>query len=144
MNRDIKTAIFIAPFLIVGGYIAADYYDVGQKQNQNLFKLELTEACDLSKNPCLLSHKQLLLSLSDSNGFTQINSSHALESIVISVLDDNNKEKNYTLNADIKFKQWSANTQLSKYLKTLPELKIRLISTVNNGYYFSEFYSRKQ
>ena len=144
MNRDIKIAIFIAPFLIIGGYIVADYYDEEQKQNRNLFQLELKGQCNLAKNPCSLTHNQLILSLSDNNGITQINSTHALEKIVFSLLDKNNKEISYNMQAGLKHKQWHSETALSTLIKTLPEVKIRLISTINNGYYFSEFYSRKQ
>ncbi len=141
MNRHTKMAIFIAPFLVVGGYIAADYYEQYQEKNRNIFELSLEGHCKLSQRPCILKNKQLTLKLSDKNNITTINSNHPLEEILLSLIDTNNQEIRYKMKADEKRQVWQSETQASSLLKQTPQLKIRLISIVNNGYYFSEFYS---
>jgi hypothetical protein len=143
MNRHTKIAIFIAPFLIVGGYIAADYYDEEQKKNKNLFKLKVQGQCNLSVKPCQLSNKQLLLTLTDKNGITELKSSHALEQVSFSFLDNNHKETVYQMDYQTDKKQWQAKTEVSDLLSHTPKLKLRLIATVNKGFYFSEFYTWK-
>ena len=136
-------AIVIAPFLIVGGYIAADYYAQEQDKSKNLFQLSLEGQCDLTKNPCILSNAQLTLTLSDQYGVTRIESNHPVEEMILSFVNDYNKEIRYKMKADASQQYWQAKTEASSLLSQSSELKIRLISIVNNGYYFSEFYSRK-
>lgn len=141
MNRQSKMAIFIAPFLVVGGYIAADYYAQDKAKNKNLFELSLEGHCSLLKNPCILRNKQLTLILSNKNDITVIKSNHPLEEVILSFVDKDNKETSYQMEADKNRQVWQSETPASALLKQSPELKIRLISIVNKGYYFSEFYS---
>ncbi len=141
MNRHTKIAIFIAPFLVVGGYIAADYYAQEQAQKRNLFQLTLDGRCNLLKNPCRLKNDQLTLTLFNENNHTIIESNHPLEEVLLSSVDKNNQETRYQLTADNNKQLWQSNTRISSLLKQSPKLKIRIISMVNKGYYFSEFYS---
>ena len=141
MNGQSKMAIFIAPFLVVGGYIAADYYAQEQAKSKNLFELSLEGHCNLAKNPCILKNKQLTLMLSNKNDITIIESNHPLEEVMLSVVDKDNKENRYQMKSDQNRQFWQAETQLSSLLQQSSKLKMRLISIVNKGYYFSEFYS---
>lgn len=143
MNKHTKMAIIIAPFLIVGGYIAADYYAQEQDKSKNIFQLSLEGQCDLTRNPCILSNTQLTLTLSDRDGVTKIDSDHPLEEVILSFVNDYNKEIRYKMKSDESQQYWQAKTEASSLLSQSAELKMRLISIVNNGYYFSEFYSRK-
>lgn len=143
MNRQSKMAIFIAPFLVVGGYIAADYYAQNQAKSRNLFELSLEGHCSLTKKPCILRNKSLSLILSHKNNITIIESNHPLEEVILSFVDKDNKETSYQMEADKNRQVWQSETQASSLLKQSPGLKIRLISIVNKGYYFSEFYSRE-
>ncbi len=143
MHKHTKMAIVIAPFLIVGGYIAADYYAQEQDKSKNLFQLSLEGQCDLTKNPCILSNAQLTLTLSDQYGVTRIESNHPVEEMILSFVNDYNKEIRYKMKSDENQQNWQAKTEASSLLSQSSELKMRLISIVNKGYYFSEFYSRK-
>ena len=143
MNRHTKIAIFIAPFLLIGGYIAADYYVQEQAKNRNLFELSLEGHCNLLKYSCILKNKQLTLTLSNKNNITQIESSHPLEQVFLSFIDKDNKETRFQMAANSNKQVWHSETLASPILKQSPELKIRLIGFVNQGYYFSEFYSRE-
>lgn len=143
MNRHTKVAIFIAPFLVVGGYIAADYYAQEKAKSRNLFELSLEGQCNLLRNSCILKNKQLTLTLSNKNNITQIETNHPLEEIAISFVDKDNKEIRYQMTANNNKQSWYSETLASSLLRQSPELKIRLISLVNKAYYFSEFYSRE-
>jgi len=143
MNRHTKVAIFIAPFLIVGGYIAADYYDKEKQKSKNLFKLKVQGQCDLSKNPCQLTNNQLTLTLSNNDGITKVISNHSLEKITFSLVDNNHKETAYQMNYQTDSNHWQANTKVSDLLEHSSKIKLRLIATVNKGFYFSEFYTWK-
>ncbi len=62
MNRHLKTAFIIAPFLAIGGYALVDQYQYSQqiKQAKALYPLEAQGACRLSEDGgCLLRHETL-------------------------------------------------------------------------------------
>lgn len=143
MNRHTKIAIIIAPFLIVGGYIAADYYAEEQNKNKNLFKLRVQGQCNLSIKPCRLSYEQLLLTLSNHDGITQISSNHPLDKLTFSLVESNHNEITYQMSYQKDKKHWQADTEISEWLKHSSKLKLRLIATLNKGFYFSEFYTWK-
>lgn len=141
MNRHTKIAIFIAPFLVVGGYIAADYYAQEWAEKQNLFKLTLDGRCNLQQSPCIVKNKQLTVKLSNKNNITQIESNRPLEKVHLSFVDKDNKETHYLMKAEKSKQLWYSETIASALLKQSSEIKIRIIGFVNKGYYFSEFYS---
>ncbi len=143
MNRHTKIAIIIAPFLAVGGYIAADYYDEITKRNENLFELEVQGQCNLSIKPCQLVNNQLSLTLSNNDGLTEIKSNFPLDELSFSFIDTNQKEKSYQMSYQTDKKHWQAKTEISDQLKHSSKLKLRLITIINKGYYFVEFYSWK-
>ncbi len=143
MNSHTKMAIFIAPFLVVGGYIAADYYKQEQAESRNLFELSIEGHCNLLKNPCILKNEQLTLTLSNKNNITIIKSNHPLEEVILSFVDKANKETRYQMKPDKNNQFWQSETLASSLLRQSPELKMRLISLVNKGYYFGEFYSNE-
>jgi len=134
-----KLAIIIAPFLLVGGYIAGDYYEEKKAASKNLFQMKVDGKCDIVSDKCTLKHEKLTLNLSDKNGFTQIDSNYALDSAGLSIIESSSKELQYPLTPDIGRTYWQASTELASLSETSPELKIRIIVTVNKGFYFSEF-----
>lgn len=141
MNKHTKIAIVVAPFLIVGGYIAADYYDQEQQKSKNLFQLSVQGQCNLLHKPCLLSNNQLSLTLSNLNGLTSVKSSHSLEQLTFSMVASNNKESSYKMRPLADKKNWQAKTAISDNLKITSKLKLRLVALINKGFYYSEFYT---
>jgi len=133
-----KLAIVIAPFLLVGGYIAADYYTEITAEKNNLFKLIPQGTCDIIADRCTLEHGKLSLKISDQGGLTQFESNHALETAAMSIVDDKNQELQYPMKTDREGLIWEARTQLAARSASSPEQKIRIIVTVNKAYYFSE------
>lgn len=139
LTPHMKLAIFIAPFLLVGGYIAGDLYEEKKAESRNLFKLVVQGECDIVADSCSLTHEKLTVKLSDQNGLTQLDANHSIETATLSIVDNQEKEWQYRLAGEPEGLNWQANTELDNLLKQQPNLKIRLIVTVNKGYYFSEF-----
>lgn len=67
MNTHLKIAIGIAPFLLIGGWIAADYWDNAKQQPPQEIALTLKAPCHLSRNRCVLESAQLSLQLQSEN-----------------------------------------------------------------------------
>jgi len=74
---------------------------------------------------------------------TIVKSNHSLEKITFSLLDNDNKESAYQMNYQTDNNYWQANTKVSNLLEHSSKVKLRLIATVNKGFYFSEFYTWK-
>lgn len=137
MNKHTKLGIIIAPFLAIGGYVAADYYTLNQQEKQRYHKLHLQSNCDLSTAACVLKGGGLELSLSDNNGITQIQSNHPLTSAAIAMVN-NNKEKPNNLKAGSNKTLWTiATTAYAKKGNT--PYRLRIAITANDHIFFSEF-----
>jgi hypothetical protein len=68
MNRHQKTALFLAPFLGLFGFIATDYY-MAHKEAQKpraVAQLALSQDCVLSQHPCQLIENDLQLTIQSS------------------------------------------------------------------------------
>ena len=145
MTRDKKIALFIAPFLVIGGYIAADYYAVYRAEEEakknRFYELSLQGACDISKTHCLLSNEHLQLDISDNQGVTYLKSSYPLDSVSFSYLEADGHEQSYQFNQGMDRQHWEQATNVSKYSQQNTSLTLRLIVTVDTAYYFSEFIS---
>lgn len=143
MTRDKKIALFIAPFLLIGGYIAADYYAeykaAEQAKQKRIYELSLQGTCDISKNSCLLSNDNLQLELSDNEGITSLKSSYPLDSVTFSYLDAARREQSYQFTQAMDRQHWQQATKLSTLSHQGSSLTLRLIVTINTAYYFSEF-----
>ncbi|MBF0219616.1 MAG: hypothetical protein HQL49_08830 [Gammaproteobacteria bacterium] len=143
MNRHSKTAIVIAPFLIVGGYIAADYYDNAQKAQQNIFPLEAKESCHLQQSACYLRHEKLSITLNYQQQL-QISSNYPLDELAMSLIDAAGTEVRVKMYPSLNRQQWSsthptkeAETRRDNPLPPLPEW-VRIAAIINGGYYLSE------
>ena len=141
MNRQTKLAIVIAPFLAIGGYIATGYFLKGEEQDdEQLLKLQLNEACNLSTVPCKLSAEGLSLELSDNNGTTRLVSSYPLERVMISFLDQAGTESLHQLKPDRQHLSWEATTDFPRIQSATPgPVTVRISAGLYNLIYLHEF-----
>lgn len=65
LNRHVRTAIMVAPFLGIGGYGLADYFLVGPQEKKETIVQELVAQgqCNLTVNQCKFSYEKLTVSL---------------------------------------------------------------------------------
>lgn len=65
LNRHVRTAILIAPFLGIGGYGLADYFIAGPKEEggTKVHTLVAQGQCNLTINQCKFEHEKLGVSL---------------------------------------------------------------------------------
>ncbi len=144
MTRDKKVALFIAPFLLIGGYIAADYYAQYQAaeeaKQKKTYELTLQEPCNVTNKPCLLTHDNLQLKLSGREGVTTLESSYPLDTVNFSYLDAAGEHR-YQFSQVENRQQWSAAMTLADPPGQVSPLTLRLIVSINSAYYFSEFFT---
>ncbi len=135
MNKHKKLAFMIAPFLAIGGYILADYYDKYQVDKKRYHTLKTEGKCNIDQGPCLLKGAGLILEYTIKGELTNIEANHPLGAAAISMSGD---EKPFNLEPKIDKKNWTIPTLTFKKLTTNND-KIRLVVTAKDHTFFSEF-----
>ncbi len=139
MNRHQKLALVVAPFLIVFGYIGADYYAEYKQSEELVYELELNGNCVLTAGNCILEKDQFQLEVFNRQGHTQIASNHPLTSAVLSRVREDDSESAFQMTTDEQRKAWSANTGIVLSEAKDNSVLLRLIVSVDNTFFFKEF-----
>ncbi len=140
MNKHQKLALFIAPLLMIIGYIASDYYIESQAHEPKLFVLQTEGECDVLNKQCVLSSGEFKLSVFDVEGRTTINSTFPLDAVTLFIVDEKSIATPYGLKQQQTAYYWDAETPVRNMIgnSALP-LKLRVIARVKGGQYISEF-----
>jgi len=141
LNPQLKIAIFIAPFLLIGGYIAMDYYAKEDPPDNALYQLQaVNERCDFSNNSCLFSNDDLSLSVTleeqlDSGGSTiRVTSEQALKGVAIALTDIDDEAAPLSMAPADDRRRWRIDIQAP--LTIFPYL--RLVVSTDKGLYYAE------
>ena len=92
MNRHTKVALMVAPFLILGGYIASDFYLEKQAEQARIFKLVPFGHCDVINQKCILKSGKFEVNIYDKAGTTTVNSTFPLDSATLFLVDSSNQD----------------------------------------------------
>lgn len=141
MNRHTKVAIFIAPFLILGGYIASDYYLEYQAQQERVFQLVPEGHCDIVNKKCVLKSGEFKINVYDEAGDTFVNSTFPIDKAVLFIVDKQPLGFNLSMNDSPYY--WSHKTPLREMVEQKGQKqKLRVIVNIKGGQYISEFYTQ--
>lgn len=139
MNKQIKLALFIAPFLIVGGYIASDQYVSYQANKGQLFNLTLQDECRLFSDDCILKSGDMLINITDEKGTTKINTSFPADKVALSLVLMDDKEIIYEFSKAENFQYWQRDTTIRHTHLTKQSLKsLRVMVKIKGDLYLSE------
>ena len=137
MNKHKKLAFIVAPFLAIGGYIAADYYDRFQVDKKRYHTLKIEGKCDIDQGPCLLKGAGLILEYTIVGELTNIEANHPLGAAAIG-MKGGEVEKPFSLEPKIDKKNWTIPTLEFKNSSTNSGT-VRLVVTAKDHTFFSEF-----
>lgn len=138
MNRHQKLGIIIAPFLAVGGFIAADYYMKGKEAKEILHKIVAQGECNIAQDACVIKGAGLTLKFSNPKNETVMISSHPLVSAAISVAGGEN-ERPYAMMPDDKRTIWKIPTADYLAVGKGAGSSLRVVVSANGHVFFSEF-----
>ncbi|RLA06913.1 MAG: hypothetical protein DRQ51_07775 [Gammaproteobacteria bacterium] len=139
-QTHVRAAIFVAPFLIVAGYVITDYFsqkdDNKMLANNKTFELEINKNCQIKKGQCHLKYKNLTMSFSYDESLHQfyINSNTKLTGALMSVNINPLKESVFAFNSNNKI-QWTLKLDQSNK-KVFNE--IHLVVEQKNTLYYAE------
>lgn len=140
MNKHTKLAVLIAPFLILGGYIASDFYIEHKASKERVFLLAPQANCDVINHDCVLTSGELEVSVYDEGGVTKLNSTFPLDTAILFLVDKQNNVSSYSLGMNKSPYYWERSTPLRNLTKaTGSAYKLRLIATIKGGKYIAEF-----
>lgn len=143
MNRHLKVAFMVAPFLALLGYIGADYYNEHEASKEKIIQLVPEGHCDIINHSCVLKSGDFKVNVSDEAGVTEVNSTFPLDSATLFLVDKQDKMTSYPLGMQKSPYYWRSNTQLRTFASNKGDsYKLRLIAKIKGGRYISEFYTQ--
>jgi len=143
MNKHMKVAFMVAPFLAILGYVGADFYNENQAAKTKIIQLVPEGHCDIINQSCVLKSGEFKVNVSDEGGVTEVNSTFPLDSATLFLVDKDNNMTAYPLGMQKSPYYWRSNTQLRSLVSNNGDsYKLRLIAKIKGGQYISEFYTQ--
>jgi hypothetical protein len=142
LNPQLKTAIFIAPFLLIGGFVAMDYFKTDDGgTDKALYQLQVTnERCDFSNNSCRFSNDDLQLSvileerLDNGSNTIRVTSGQTLKGVAIALTDIDDESTPLNMVSEDDSRRWHINLRVP--LTIFPYL--RMVISTDKGLYYAE------
>jgi len=143
MNRHLKVAFMVAPFLAVFGFIGADYYNENKASQTKIIELKPEGHCDIINQSCVLKSGDFKVNISDKEGITEVNSTFPLDSATLFLVDAADQITPYPLGMKDSPYYWKNHTELRKLTSNKGDsYKLRLIAKIKGGNYIAEFYTQ--
>ncbi|MBU2923675.1 hypothetical protein Q4506_02265 [Colwellia sp. 4_MG-2023] len=143
MNRHLKVAFMVAPFLSILGYIGADYYNESKAAVNKIIQLVPEGHCDVINHSCVLKSGEFKVNISDKDGITEVNSTFPLDSATLFLVDDAEQITPYLLGMKESPYYWKNETALRSFTANKGDsYKLRLIAKIKGGQYIAEFYTQ--
>lgn len=140
MNKDLKLALIVAPFLAILGFVAIDLWLSSTAKQTKVVVLASQGRCDITGQGCLLQSGDLQLNITDNAGITQLNSTYPLDKATLFLVDDNQLMTPYPLTMHKNRYYWQTATPLRALLSNhIDYFQLRLVATIGDGQYISEF-----
>ena len=140
MNKDKKLAIILAPFLLVGGYVASDIYIESRANVPKLFALAPSGDCVIFASGCILQAGEMQVNITDQNGITKANTSYPVDTVAISLVYNDGKEIIYDLQKTKNPQYWERQTDIRTALtQDKNATTLRLAVKRKGSTYLSEF-----
>ena len=140
MNRDQKIALFLAPFLLIGGYAATDIYLGSREQPTELFALETGGECRLFDGQCILQSGDMQVNVSDVDGLTTVNSSFPADSVSLSLVYRDGREIIYGFDRLANPQYWQKQTGIRQAIvDTKTADRLRIVVQVKGSHFLGEF-----
>ena len=144
MGKQAKLALFVAPFLILGGYILSDIY-LAEQAKDHVYALQVTEPCDVLGEGCVLQAGDLKLKLTDSGGKMLVNATLPLDRATLMLVAGDKQITTIPLAMQDNPYYWYRGTALRQLAGNPGEsYRLRIVAEFQGASYIAEFVTRKQ
>lgn len=142
-----KIATIVAPFLLIGGYIAADYYQSTREEEYfssearkiEAHQLLLDVPCKIPVAACTLKKDDLVLTLKADSKHYYLTASKKLDGVTIGMAQNDRETGAIHMQRLQGEMDWISEIRTLTNLKTASPLLMRLAVVSNNKRYFAEF-----
>ena len=142
LNRQVKTAFFVAPILLVGGYILSDLY-LKEQAKDRVYQLQPDGFCDVLNKSCILTSGDMKINVYDEGGITQVNATYQLDRATLFLVNNTGDATAIQLAMADNAYYWKRKTDLRKLIPNEGDsYKLRLIAEFQGSKYISEFYTQ--
>ena len=143
MNNDKKLAFFLAPFLLLGGYVVSDLYIESRANEPKMFVLSGVGQCDIFDGDCILQSGDMKINITDENGVTKANTSYPVNTVAISLVYHSGKEIIYGLekSTDQQYsaQYWARETDIrTALIQSRTASKLRVVVERKGSTYLTE------
>ncbi|MDH3761241.1 MAG: hypothetical protein OEU50_09675 [Gammaproteobacteria bacterium] len=140
MNRDKKIAFILAPFLLIGGWVATDLYLESEDSPTQLFQLEATGECRLFDGDCILQSGDMQVNVTDAQGLTRVNTSYPSDRVALSLVYRDGQEVIYDLEQLANPQYWERQTDIRDAMAGSSKADmLRIVVQVKGKNFFGEF-----
>ena len=140
MNRDKKIAIILAPFLLVGGWVATDLYEESRSDPTQLFELTAAGDCRLFDGDCILQSGDMQVNVTDTGGLTRINSSFPADRVALSLVYRDGQETIYEFEQLANPQYWQRQTEIRGAMVGSDKVsRLRIVVGVKGKNFLGEF-----
>ena len=112
MNKHTKTAVFVAPILIVLGVALADLWEENNANQARAFELVPFGHCDVSNQKCILKSGDFEVNIMDENGITTVNSTFPIDTAILFLVDKKSQATPFQLGMKDSPYYWKRETPL--------------------------------
>lgn len=147
MTPHVKAATIIAPFLLIGGYIVADYYQsakeeeylASQAKKIEAFELDKVSECRMIDEPCEFKKDGLILIMSADNNSYHIDSNQGLEGVTIGLAQSDRETRTLQMYQISEPTHWAIPIRRLTNLQENDPLQMRIAAESNGKRYYTEF-----
>lgn len=147
MSPHTKAATIIAPFLLIGGYIAADYFQTSkeeklltsQAQNTVAYELEMPSKCKIPEAVCVLRKDGLVIRLKSDIRNYYLESNQELEGVTIGLAQPDRVTRGITMQRSSDNNHWAVAIRTLSNLNAELPLLMRIALVSNGTRYYAEF-----
>lgn len=138
-----KLALFIAPLLLLVGWVGGEIWAESQAMKKRVYTLEPEAGfCDVLAKKCILQSGDFQLSLYVENGNTTLNSTFPLDTATLFMVDDDNVTAYQMGMKDSPYYWYQQTDFVEKNSAQGSKQKLRIIASVKGGQYIAEFTSK--
>lgn len=144
LDKHTKVAIFIAPILLILGFAAADMWEEHKASEVRFYQMTPEDGqCNILTKECILAVDNLRISIYEEGGLTTANSTFALDTMTLFVVDENGMSETYRMGMKDSPHYWYQKTKLAEQLaQSGSEKTLRFVATIDGGQYIAEFTSK--
>ena len=143
MNRHTKIAMFVAPVLLLFGWVGGEIWVESQAMKKKFYTLEPEAGfCDVMAKKCILNSGDFKLSLYEEDGKTTLNSTFPLDTATLFLVDGEDVTAYRMGMIDSPYYWYQVTDFANKNSEPGSKQVLRLIATVKGSQYIAEFTSK--